>query len=281
VATLTDGEAFVPHFGGATANVCVSAARAGGHPALGGGAGDDPWGRWLRERLAGEGVDLTWFHLVERVETPLAFVAVDETGEPEYTIYAEGIGRTLTAPGDTLLAAVEACDGLFFTSNNLVGKAERELTCNCREQALELGRPVVFDPNLRLGRWDAKEPAVAAANACVPGALLVRCNRAEAEAMTGEPDPDGAAAALHAAGAGNVVVTLGAEGGAILRGAHEADASGEPVQDVLSTVGAGDAFMGVLLARLEQAAFDPTAIAAGLPPAVDAGADACRRWGAV
>ena len=48
---LGDAGAFTPHFGGAAANVAVSAARAGGRPALGGGAGQDPWGQWLLDRL--------------------------------------------------------------------------------------------------------------------------------------------------------------------------------------------------------------------------------------
>jgi sugar/nucleoside kinase (ribokinase family) len=52
---IGDARAFTPHFGGAAANVAVSAARAGGRPALAGGAGQDPWGQWLLERLREEG----------------------------------------------------------------------------------------------------------------------------------------------------------------------------------------------------------------------------------
>ena len=36
---IGDARSFTPHFGGAAANVAVSAARAGGRPALAGGAG--------------------------------------------------------------------------------------------------------------------------------------------------------------------------------------------------------------------------------------------------
>jgi len=50
VSDLADAHAFVPHFGGAVANVAVVAARAGASVALAGGAGDDAWGRWLRDR---------------------------------------------------------------------------------------------------------------------------------------------------------------------------------------------------------------------------------------
>src|SRR5207245_1057930 len=51
--------------------------------------------------------------------------------------------------------------------------------------------------------------------------------------------------------------------------------------DVRSTVGAGDVLMGVLLARLSLADFDPPALAAALPEAVAEAARATERWGAV
>src|SRR5207237_5065800 len=105
---------------------------------------------------------------------------------------------------------------LFISSNTLVGPEEREITMRARDAALELERPVIFDPNLRLHRWSSRADAAASANACVPDALLVRANRAEAALMTGEEDAERAALALVKAGARLVVVTLGPDG-AILR----------------------------------------------------------------
>ena len=76
IQRLAEAESFVPHFGGAVANVAVVAARAGARVALAGGAGDDAWGRWLRDRLEDEGVDLSLFELIEGRQTPLAVVTV-------------------------------------------------------------------------------------------------------------------------------------------------------------------------------------------------------------
>jgi sugar/nucleoside kinase (ribokinase family) len=59
-----------------------------------------------------------------------------------------------------------------------------------------------------------------------------------------------------------------------------ADAPGVPAL-VRSTIGAGDAFTGVLLARLALAGFYPPAAVAALGEAVAAGAAACERWGAL
>jgi sugar/nucleoside kinase (ribokinase family) len=55
---------------------------------------------------------------------------------------------------------------------------------------------------------------------------------------------------------------------------------GHPARTV-STVGAGDALMGVLLGRLSLAGFSPSAVAAALPEAVEVAARATERWGAV
>ncbi|MDX6668634.1 MAG: fructokinase, partial [Solirubrobacteraceae bacterium] len=42
VADLAEADSFVPHLGGAVANVAVGAARCGAEVALAGGTGDDP-----------------------------------------------------------------------------------------------------------------------------------------------------------------------------------------------------------------------------------------------
>jgi sugar/nucleoside kinase (ribokinase family) len=280
VAGLAEAPAFVPHFGGATANVAVHAARLGAHVALGGGVGADAWGTWLRDRLAAEGVELDFLALVDGVRTPVALVAVDETGEPMFDIFGEDLAVLVRGLGKRGIdRAVSACDGLFFGSNTLVGEEERHLTMRAREKTLGSNKAVLFDANLRLERWRTAAEAASYANECVPDAFLVRANAREAEVMTGEPDPERAATALLKAGARLVVITLGAEG-AILRGELHADAPGVRA-NVRSTVGAGDALMGTLLGRATLTGFYPAALAAALGEAVAASARATERWGAL
>ncbi len=194
-------------------------------------------------------------------------------------LHGDGAGTIVPALEGRLEPTVRRAAALFISTNTLVGAAERELTMAARELALGLGRPVIFEANLRLHRWPSEADAAAEALACVEGALLVRANRSEAQAMTGEDDPERAAAALVAAGAELVVMTLGAEG-AILRGALRAAAPGVACR-VVNTAGAGDVLTGTLLAALARDAFAPSAVAAALPEAVAAAARACERWGAV
>lgn len=280
VTALDQVSAFRPRFGGAMANAAVAAARAGAPVALAGGAGDDDWGRWLRDRLAAEGVGLEWFALDPGRATPIALVTVDPDGEPTFRLYAEGVADAVRAVGPRLPGAVAASEALVFASNTLVGEGERAHTMAARERALELGRPVVFDPNLRLHRWSSPERAAQAARACLEGAFLVKCNAAEARLISGEHDPARAAAGMLAGGAEHVVVTLGA-GGALLRGGRlDRDVPGVPARPV-DTTGAGDAVTGALVAALSAAGWYPPALAAALPGAVAAGARVTERWGAV
>jgi sugar/nucleoside kinase (ribokinase family) len=279
LADVTEADAFVPRFGGVAANIAAVAARCGARVALVGGAGDDPWGRWLRNRLAREGVDVSLFALVPEARTPLALVTIDPAGEPTYDLYGEFPPTLEEAMGERVDEIVQGSRAVFLTSNPLVRREERAIAMRAREVALESELPVVFDPNLRLHRWRSRADAAASANACVPGALLVRATQSEAAIMTGEDDPERAAQALIKAGARMVVISLGDEG-AILRGELRADVEGVPAE-VVSMMGAGDVLTGVLLARLAVSDFYPSVVAAALPEAVAEAARACERWGSL
>jgi fructokinase len=276
-----EADAFVASPGGVISNIAVTAARAGAAVSFAGGAGDDRWGRWLYDRLAAAGVDLRWFGLAVDRSTAVAFTIVDEDGEPAWDLCGDGVAASLDALGGRLPEAVATTDALLFTSNTLADTGAAEATMAARDRALELGRPIVFDPSVRLHRWrNGPSGAAAACNACVPGAFLVKCNAAEARMMTGEAHPEAAAAALLAGGAQHVIVTLGS-GGAILRAkGMNVDAAAVRPARVVSTIGAGDVFLGTVVAQLGLTDYYPSALAAALPAAAEQAARACERWGA-
>ena len=259
--------------------MALVAARGGAPIALAGGAGDDVWGRHLRARLEEARVDVSRFVLVPGMETPLAFVTCAQDGEPTYHLRGAQSDLLSRALGDDVEGAVAQAAGLFLCTNTLIADAERAISMRALAAARERELPIIFDANLRLPRWRSRTDAAASANACVHGALLVRANRAEAALMTGEDDPERAAMALVKAGARLVVLTLGPDG-AILRGALRATVPGVPCRP-LNTAGAGDVITGTLLARLALSGFYDSAVAAGLPDAIEAAARTCERWGAV
>jgi fructokinase len=280
VASLTEADSFVPHFGGALANVAVAAARAGAEAGLAGAAGDDEWGRWLRERLEREGVDLRFFELLDDTQTPIAFASFDESREPTFQIYGDAIEIAVASTASRLEPMIEAATALVFSSTTLATHDERRVTLRARELAREGGARVCFDPNIRPNRWggDAR-PAAEASRELIEGSFLVRANRGEAMAIAGVDDPREAADRIAELGAELAVVTLGAEG-AVIRGACEAEAPA-PEVEVVSTLGAGDAFMGTLVAEIAKRDWDPGRAGEALGLALEAAADACTRWAAL
>ncbi|HSJ17240.1 MAG TPA: PfkB family carbohydrate kinase [Solirubrobacterales bacterium] len=241
--------------------------------------GDDAWGEWLRGRLADEGVDLRWFSLVDGLRTPVAFVTFDRDGEPSFQIYGDGIEACVRAAGERLPDAIGTGDALVFGSNTLVAEPERNLTLRARRLALDRDIPVLFDPNVRPHRWRELEQALELCRRLCEGAYLVRANLVEARSITGADHAADAATELVAMGARIAVVTRGG-GGAVMRGAASADEPGVEVE-VTSPLGAGDAFMGMLAARLAAGDWSPEAAPAALTAAVEAGARACIHWGAI
>jgi fructokinase len=279
IENLTGADAFVPHFGGAMANVAVVAAAGGAEIALAGGVGADDWGEWLRARLTRRRVDLSLFQSIPDARTLFALVLVAPGGRPRYEVHGDARQSVVHALGERVQDAVRDSAALLISSNTLVAPEERAVTMRARELALEQSKPVIFDANLRLNRWRSRADAAASSNACVPGALLVRATAAEAALMTGEDSPEAASAALLKAGARMVVLSLGARG-AMLRGELKSYVPGVRAR-VLSTVGAGDVLTGVLVASLARSRFYPPAVAAALPAAVIQSAHACQRWGSL
>jgi sugar/nucleoside kinase (ribokinase family) len=274
----TAASGFRPHPGGALANVAVAGSRAGASTALLGGVGADPWGEWLRDRLDGEGVEVAWLAPVPRVSTPIAIATFDRDGEPSFQVYGESIPETMAAGGRFLDEAIGRSGAVILGSNTLVGERERALTLRARQAALAAGHAVLFDPNLRPNRWHDLGRAVDRCRELCDGALVVKATAAEAERLTGERDPAAAADALCRLGAALGVVTIGPRG-AVIRGAVSAEAPA-PATEVVSTLGAGDAFMGAFAAGLASQNWDPASAAEALRAAVEAAARSCETWGA-
>jgi sugar/nucleoside kinase (ribokinase family) len=280
VGSLTEADSFTPHFGGCLANVAVAAARGGAQAALAGAAGDDEWGRWLAARLEREGVDLRFFELLEDQQTPIAFASFDGDRNPSFQIYGDAVEIAVEAVAPHVEEVMQAASALVFSSTTLATEGEREVTLRARELALEHGAKVCFDANIRPNRWGGEvAPAADASRKVLEGSTVVRANRDEAMAIAAVDDPREAAQKLADMGAALAVVTLGSDG-AVIRGACEA-AEPAPKVDVVSTLGAGDAFTGTLVAGLAARDWDLARAGEALPAALDAAADACTRWAAL
>jgi fructokinase len=263
VDRLTDSPSFVPRFGGSQANIAIGAARFGAGVAFGGRAGTDPWGRWLREALLREGVDASLFHLASDVETPHSFVAVSQEGEPEFLFFG-GSPEGCVPPADELSALVSEGRGvLVFGSDTLIGDRDRKAVVDLKRIAVSAGWQVLFDPNLRAGRWRDERFMRDVAIGAIEGVAVVKANAAEALALTGCRELAEASLALCSLGAHAALVTAGPDGAILARSGCSPEHVPAAATRVLDTTGAGDAVAAVVAATLAQGG-ELTAAVAGV-----------------
>jgi sugar/nucleoside kinase (ribokinase family) len=179
------GTSYRPFIGGAPTNVAVAARRCGAPVLLAGGAGDDALGRWLLERLTEEGLDLRSWSLHAEAATPIALVSLDACGVPDFSIHAAGLARILTDLRPRIEAIVAAAGALVLGSNTLVGETEREVTLEAVMHARRHATPILFDPNLRVHRWQDPGQAVDLVRGICAHTLLTKVSADEAVLIAG------------------------------------------------------------------------------------------------
>lgn len=236
---------------GAESNVAIGLCRLGQSAGWLGRVGDDDLGRGILFRLRGEGVDLSRAIVDPGAPTGVMIRERREVGPLEALYYRRGSAGSRLSPADLDAGYIGAARFLHLTGiTPALSPSCREAVFAAAELARAAGATVVLDPNLRLKLWSAEEARATLRE------LAARCDiilpgADEAELLTGESDPERAARALLALGAGLVVVKLGA-GGALAVGPDGVVPSpAVPLPRVVDPVGAGDAFAaGFLTGRL-------------------------------
>ena len=82
---LKDVSAFKPKVGGAPANVCGAYVKLGGEAAMITQLGDDPFGDKIVEEFQNCGIRCDYVRRTNKANTSLAFVALKEDGNREFS----------------------------------------------------------------------------------------------------------------------------------------------------------------------------------------------------
>ena len=219
--------------GGKGLNQSIAAARGGAHVVHVGRIGAD--GRWLRDALAAEGVDVDGVRVVDEASGH-AVIQVDAAGRNAIVI-AGGANRTLAAEDvDAALAQLEAGDWLLLQNE-----------INDLPQVLAAARQRRCQVAFNVAPVDGRE-----AGYDLSGVALLIVNDIEAAALAPAADPGQVASALAKRCANaHVVLTLGA-GGLLyaIAGAGEVSKLPALAVDAVDETAAGDAFIGFLMAGL-------------------------------
>jgi ribokinase len=242
--------------GGAAANVAAWLAQQGTDVALVARAGDDLAGRGAVDELRAAGVAT---HVALDAERATGTCVVVIAADGERTMLPDRGANLALAPDDVPAALFAPGRHLHLSGYVLLHDGPRAAGLAALDHAREAGMTISVDP-----------ASAAPLRACgadrvlewIGGVDVLLPNLDEARVLTGEDDPEAAARAL-ARRAGEVVVTLGAEGALWTDGHDVVWADAPDAGPVVDATGAGDAFAAGWLAAWRAGAPPAAALAAG------------------
>lgn len=266
--------------GGSPANVATGLARLGVGVHLCSTVGGDDLGRWLRNRVGAQGVHTGSMVLVPGMGTGVVFIHVDKRGERRFSGARDQTADQALAPHHLRPQAWKGVRLAHASSGPLRTPQGRALFSKLKKEAHQRGAWVTLDANLRPHLWPSLSRNVDAVLKAARGVHIIKCNQAEARALTGSNHLPTALKRLRALASGAAIITHGARGAWALAGGAVLHVE-SPVVRVLDTTGAGDAFMAGVLAVLHtHRSTDEGVLRWALRVGATLGALACTRLGA-
>ena len=243
----------IPRFdanpGGAPANLAVAAARLGARTGFVGKVGNDSFGAFLRTCLAENNVDVTGMITDPVQHTTLAIVALDATGERNFSFYRDPSADVNLAAEEISLEQLKNTRILHFGSVSLTAEPARGATLYAAKTAKANGAIISYDPNYRASLWPDQQTAVARMLEPLPMVDILKVSDEELPLLTGTEDLEKGSALLAEKGIGLVFVTLGANGAFYRMGDQTGHVPGVPCK-VGDTNGSGDTFFGAALSQI-------------------------------
>lgn len=245
----------LPHgefLGGAPLNVAAHLTRLGSSALLVSRVGADARGHLALEQMRALGLDTRLVQVDPQLPTGIARAEIDSSGSASYVFPAPAAWDRI-ASVDAAIEAARQCRSIVY------GTLSQRSAANVAalDRMLDVARHRVLDVNLRAPH-DDREAVLAA----LARADFVKINVDELRIIAGwlsvGPDPELLRAALVGRfSTRTLCITEGARGARLWHGQRWYLQPSYPTQ-VANTIGAGDAFLAMLLAELS----------AGLPPQV-------------
>jgi len=237
---------FQPKVGGAPANVCGAYVKLGGEGGLITQLGDDPFGDKIVEEFTACGIDCSHVKRTKKANTSLAFVALKEDGNREFSFYRKPGADMMMESKDVDASWFTDAFALHFCSVSLGEFPMKEAHRKAIDCALRAGAIVSFDPNIRLALWDNPEALRNVIWEFAPMAHVLKISDEELEFITGKADIKEALPRLFAGNTRMVIYTKGSAGAECYTERACAYAASQKVEAV-DTTGAGDGFIGSFL----------------------------------
>jgi fructokinase len=242
---------YARHPGGAPANVLAANAKLGGKTAFIGKVGNDDFGLYLRDCLAGLGIRTEGLIISDRVHTTLAFVTLKSDGERSFSFYRNPGADMMLYPEEIDMQLIEECRILHFGSVSLTNEPARLATIKALEVAKGKKKIISYDPNYRPLLWSDKKLAQAIMKLYIPFADILKVSDDELFLLTGENDVLRGAKLLADQGVALVLISMGEKGSFFYKKGEHDFVPGFSVE-AIDTNGAGDTFLGAIHYKLKD-----------------------------
>jgi 5-dehydro-2-deoxygluconokinase len=238
-------ESFGKFLGGSAANVSVAAARLGNRTALISGVGADPFGTFVRNELAGLGVDNRFVSTHDEYPTPVTFCEIFPPDNFPLYFYRRPSAPDLQIRADEIdVDAVRNAKLYWSTVTGLSEEPSRSAHFAAWEARARTGL-TVLDLDYRPMFWESPAAATEQVQRALQHVTVAVGNREECEIAVGESNPHRAADALLDLGVELAIVKQGPRG--VLGKTRHTHVNVSPNEvDVVNGLGAGDAFGGSL-----------------------------------
>lgn len=235
--------------GGAPANVAVAIARLSGKSGFFGRVGDDPFGCFMQSTLNREGVNTEFLVKDAEQRTSTVVVDLDDQGERSFTFMVKPSADQFMSVED--IPDFILGDWLHVCSISLANEPSRSSTFEAMNRVKAAGGFISFDPNLRDEVWQNQSEIPIVVMQAVAKADVVKFSVEELLFLTNSISMDQGLRKIAEFKIPLVLVTQGAKGVWRVFDNQSELVTGQVV-DPIDTTGAGDAFVGGLLAHLSQ-----------------------------
>lgn len=261
---LEDMASFSKYVGGCPANISIATARLGLKSAMVTRVGDDHMGRFIRETMKAEGVNVTHVHTDPDRLTALVILGIRDRETFPLIFYRENCADMALSTDDIDEHFIRSARALVVSGTHLSARAPRDMSRTVMGLARRNGVKVVLDIDYRPVLWGltgkalgeerfVEDDTVSEILQGVAGSCdVIVGTEEEFHIAGGITDTTKALANLRTITNAVLVVKLGPDGAAAFdasipeRITDDHIVPGFPV-DVYNVLGAGDAFMGGLL----------------------------------
>lgn len=244
--------AYARYAGGAPFNVACAVQKCGGKSGFYGRVGKDTLGVFLREFAESKSLEETLIELDGERNTTIAFVDLDDAGERSFSFYRKGTAD-YRLQIQSVIPFIEKSTIVHLGSLVISEKEGRAYADELVAQTHKRGKLFSFDVNYRDDVFASEAEAVAVYKTYMEKADIIKLSENEIDLFS---SADTLLAKLKEIAKKNqlVVVTLGGKGSAYFYNGEFAVVPSISVKPI-DTTGAGDAFYGALLSRLDGQGF--------------------------